>query len=84
MGLDITPQTRTSSENAAWMPYLPGTPYCSSRSPCTKPLTLGLRRGAAIAPPISGGQVSLNLMPHIRREPLGMLWIPLLSFALWG
>lgn len=28
-----------------------------------------------------GGQVSLNPIPHIRREPLGMLIVPLVSFA---
>ena len=29
-----------------------------------------------------GGQVSLNPIPHIRREPVGMLLIPLVTFAL--
>ncbi len=29
-----------------------------------------------------GGQVSLNPLPHIRREPMGMVIIPLISFAL--
>lgn len=29
-----------------------------------------------------GGQVSLNPLPHIRREPLGMVLVPLLSFAM--
>src|SRR3954470_15942475 len=29
-----------------------------------------------------GGQVSLNPWPHIRREPIGMLLAPLVSFAL--
>jgi Zn-dependent protease len=28
-----------------------------------------------------GGQVSLNPIPHIRREPVGMLLVPLVSFA---
>ena len=28
-----------------------------------------------------GGQVSLNPLPHIRREPVGMLLVPLISFA---
>jgi Zn-dependent protease len=28
-----------------------------------------------------GGQVTLNPMPHIRREPIGMVLIPLLSYA---
>jgi Zn-dependent protease len=31
-----------------------------------------------------GGQVSLNPLPHIRREPVGMVLIPILSFALNG
>ncbi|MEO8075681.1 MAG: site-2 protease family protein [Acidobacteriota bacterium] len=31
-----------------------------------------------------GGQVSLNPIPHIRREPIGMLVLPLLSVALSG
>ncbi|MCB1049871.1 MAG: site-2 protease family protein [Acidobacteria bacterium] len=31
-----------------------------------------------------GGQVSLNPWPHIKREPIGMVIIPLLSFALAG
>ena len=31
-----------------------------------------------------GGQVSLNPLPHIRREPFGMVLVPLLSFALNG
>jgi Zn-dependent protease len=28
-----------------------------------------------------GGQVSLNPLPHIRREPVGMILVPLISFA---
>jgi Zn-dependent protease len=28
-----------------------------------------------------GGQVSLNPMPHIRREPFGMVLVPLITFA---
>jgi Zn-dependent protease len=32
----------------------------------------------------AGGQVSLDPMPHIRREPFGMVLVPLLSFALSG
>lgn len=31
-----------------------------------------------------GGQVSLNPLPHIRREPVGMVLIPLISFAMTG
>ena len=31
-----------------------------------------------------GGQVSLDPMPHIRREPFGTVVVPLLSFALSG
>jgi Zn-dependent protease len=31
-----------------------------------------------------GGQVSLDPVPHIRREPFGMVVVPLLSFALGG
>ena len=31
-----------------------------------------------------GGQVSLNPWPHVRREPLGMVVVPLVSFALGG
>lgn len=31
-----------------------------------------------------GGQVSLNPLPHIRREPFGMVLVPLLSYALSG
>lgn len=31
-----------------------------------------------------GGQVSLNPIPHIRREPVGMLLVPLISFAVSG
>lgn len=31
-----------------------------------------------------GGQVSLDPRPHIRREPMGMLWIPLISVLLSG
>jgi Zn-dependent protease len=30
----------------------------------------------------AGGQVSLNPWPHIRREPMGMVIVPILSFAL--
>ena len=29
-----------------------------------------------------GGQVSLNPLPHIQREPVGMLLVPLITFAL--
>jgi len=29
-----------------------------------------------------GGQVSLNPLPHIRREPVGMVLVPLISFAI--
>ena len=28
-----------------------------------------------------GGQVSLNPLPHIQREPLGMIVVPLITFA---
>ena len=31
-----------------------------------------------------GGQVSLNPIPHIRREPIGMVIIPILSYATGG
>jgi Zn-dependent protease len=31
-----------------------------------------------------GGQVSLNPIPHVRREPIGTIIIPFISFALWG
>jgi Zn-dependent protease len=31
-----------------------------------------------------GGQVSLDPTPHIRREPMGMIFIPLLTYALNG
>jgi Zn-dependent protease len=31
-----------------------------------------------------GGQVTLNPVPHIRREPIGMVVVPLLSFLLAG
>lgn len=31
-----------------------------------------------------GGQVSLNPLPHIQREPLGMIVVPIVSFALNG
>jgi len=31
-----------------------------------------------------GGQVSLDPRPHIRREPMGLLWIPLASALLTG
>jgi len=30
------------------------------------------------------GQVTLDPVPHIRREPFGMVIIPILSFVLWG
>ncbi len=31
-----------------------------------------------------GGQVTLNPLPHIRREPFGMILVPLLTFATMG
>src|SRR5271154_5671893 len=31
-----------------------------------------------------GGQVSLNPLPHIRREPFGLVLVPILSYALKG
>lgn len=31
-----------------------------------------------------GGQVSLNPIPHIRRSPVGLVVLPILSFALFG
>jgi Zn-dependent protease len=31
-----------------------------------------------------GGQVSLDPVPHIRREPMGMIFIPLLTYAMNG
>src|SRR5215831_2200677 len=31
-----------------------------------------------------GGQVTLNPLPHMKREPFGMLIVPLLSFLLGG
>ena len=32
----------------------------------------------------ASGQVSLDPLPHIRREPFGMIVMPLISFFLWG
>lgn len=31
-----------------------------------------------------GGQVTLNPIPHIQREPLGTILVPILSYVLWG
>jgi Zn-dependent protease len=31
-----------------------------------------------------GGQVSLNPLPHIRREPFGTVWVPILSYLFGG
>jgi Zn-dependent protease len=31
-----------------------------------------------------GGQVSLNPIPHVRREPVGTILVPLLSYLLYG
>jgi hypothetical protein len=31
-----------------------------------------------------GGQASLNPIPHVRREPFGMVLIPIVSYALGG
>ena len=31
-----------------------------------------------------GGQVSLDPLPHIRREPIGMVLLPLITLSLWG
>lgn len=31
-----------------------------------------------------GGQVGLNPVPHVRREPMGMVLVPIVSFALIG
>jgi Zn-dependent protease len=31
-----------------------------------------------------GGQVTLNPLPHIRRETFGMVWVPILSYVLGG
>ena len=41
-----------------------------------------LKLGDATA--YGGGQVTLNPLPHIRREPIGMVVVPLLSFFLGG
>jgi Zn-dependent protease len=41
-----------------------------------------LKLGDATA--YGGGQVTLNPIPHIRREPIGMVVVPLLSFFLGG
>ncbi|HVR29887.1 MAG TPA: site-2 protease family protein [Thermoanaerobaculia bacterium] len=44
--------------------------------------TAALKLGDATA--YGGGQVTLNPLPHIRREPIGMVVVPLLSFFLGG
>lgn len=31
-----------------------------------------------------GGQLTLNPIPHMRREPVGTVLIPIITFALWG
>ncbi len=31
-----------------------------------------------------GGQVSLDPRPHMKREPIGMIWVPLISFMVSG
>lgn len=43
---------------------------------------VALKLGDATA--YGGGQVTLNPLPHIRREPIGMVVVPLLSFFLGG
>lgn len=43
---------------------------------------VALRRGDDTA--AMAGQVSLNPVPHVRREPLGTLAVPLLTFALYN
>ena len=43
---------------------------------------VGLRLGDATAS--RGGQVTLNPIPHVRREPFGMVVVPILSFLLSG
>lgn len=43
---------------------------------------VGLRLGDPTA--YHGGQVSLDPVPHIRREPLGTVVVPIISFALGG
>lgn len=32
----------------------------------------------------AGGQVSISPIPHMRREPFGMVMLPLISLSLWG
>ena len=32
----------------------------------------------------AGGQVSLSPIPHVRREPFGMVMLPLISLSFWG
>lgn len=41
-----------------------------------------LRLGDSTA--YSGGQVSLNPAPHLAREPMGMIVVPIASYLLWG
>lgn len=43
---------------------------------------VALRLGDSTA--YQGGQVSLNPLPHIRREPFGMVLVPLISFFMSG
>jgi Zn-dependent protease len=31
-----------------------------------------------------GGQVTLNPLPHMQREPIGIIVVPIVSYALWG
>ena len=42
----------------------------------------GLKLGDRTA--YEGGQVTLDPLPHIRREPFGAIFIPILSFFLYG
>ncbi len=30
------------------------------------------------------GQVTLNPVPHVQREPFGMIVLPIISFSFWG
>ena len=53
-------------------------------SPATKRPTRLWRSGVATTRAAAGGQVTLNPLPHVRRETLGMIAIPLFSFALNG
>ena len=76
--MSIAPMPISLSDGLLWYGVFLFSTICHEAAHAWAAMHLGDETAA------QGGQVSINPLPHVRREPLGMLVIPLLSLFVNG